>query len=82
VLAPALINGPDPVGDAAMCLQPGRTLPSALMGGRGGSAQSKVDAGTLVGVLEMWIKDEPSRPTAMSAQVANTWPRRQLDQAR
>ncbi|KAK1926317.1 Rho GTPase activation protein [Papiliotrema laurentii] len=58
VLAPALINGPDPVGDAAMCLQPGRTLPSALMGGRGGSAQSKVDAGTLVGVLEMWIKDE------------------------
>ena len=58
VLAPALINGPDPVGDAAMCLQPGRTLPSALMGGRGGSAQSKVDAGTLVGVLEIWIKDD------------------------
>ncbi|EIW67888.1 hypothetical protein TREMEDRAFT_44893 [Tremella mesenterica DSM 1558] len=51
VVAPVLIRGPDPLEDAMMCMEPGKSLPVA-MGGNG-------EAGgmTLVGSLEMWIRE-------------------------
>lgn len=47
-LAPTLINGPDPREDAALCLAPGQSLPGLGV---------KADEQTLVGLLEMWIKN-------------------------
>ena len=54
VLSPAMIAGPDPMEDAEMCLAPGKTLPAAMTGDR---KSHKGGQGTLVGVLEMWIRD-------------------------
>lgn len=56
VLAPSLINGPDPLADAEMCLQPGKSLPLALRGVKGGEEEG--EKGTLVGLLEMWIRED------------------------
>lgn len=57
VLAPAMISG-DPREDAAMCLQPGRSLPPGLLG------DAIIDAeegdNTLVGLLQTWISDYPA----------------------
>lgn len=47
-LAPTLINGPDPREDTALCLAPGQALP-----GLGVKAEEQ----TLVGLLEMWIRN-------------------------
>jgi hypothetical protein len=52
-IAPDLIKGPDAMDDASMCLQPGRKMP-AQMGGGGAEGEG---AGTLVGVLEIWIRE-------------------------
>ncbi|WRT63479.1 uncharacterized protein IL334_000384 [Kwoniella shivajii] len=58
VLAPVLISGPDPVEDTILCLEPSKPLPIGLKimaeenGLKGGQ-------GTLVGLLELWIKHYP-----------------------
>jgi hypothetical protein len=54
-IAPDLIRGPDALEDASLCLEPGKKLPMQMLAGRaGGSDEGK---GTLVGVLEIWIRD-------------------------
>jgi hypothetical protein len=66
VLAPTLIRGDDIMEDAKMCAPPGKGLPSALrlepsaapaVESDGGRNSEKNGDGTLVGLLEMWIKD-------------------------
>lgn len=60
-IAPDLIRGPNPLEDAQLCMEPGRTLPAQMRGVRPGSeGQGK---GTLVGLLEIWIREfEAFRP--------------------
>ena len=64
VLAPTIISGPNPLEDAALCMEPVKSLPADMLrmagaegrkagGGEGGG-------GTVVGILEMWIRDWPS----------------------
>jgi hypothetical protein len=54
-IAPDLIKGPDALEDASLCLQPGKKMPMQMMAGRADkSAEGK---GTLVGLLEIWIRD-------------------------
>jgi len=56
VLAPALIDGSDPLEDAQLCMEPGRRLPKGL-GGNNNTNESKPGGdGTLVGLLRMWIE--------------------------
>lgn len=61
VLAPNLIRGSDPRVDAAMCLEPGKSLPSSLA-----TSNGMLDGNTLVGVLKIWIEEYVSiqDPTA------------------
>ncbi|KAL7419964.1 hypothetical protein Q5752_004927 [Cryptotrichosporon argae] len=70
VLAPTLISS-DPLADAAMCLEPGKALPSALRGlaasaggveasaggvGKAGGGEAGAEGSqTLVGLLALWI---------------------------
>ncbi|WVQ93915.1 hypothetical protein IAU59_000993 [Kwoniella sp. CBS 9459] len=59
VISPVLISGPDPIEDTIMCLVPHKPLPAGLKE----MAKSKdlpEDGGTLVGLLEMWIRDWPA----------------------
>jgi hypothetical protein len=66
VLAPSLIRGPDPLDDGELCLEPGKVLPSALRiaaktpGGDGEREAERRRGNTLVGVLEMWIREYPA----------------------
>lgn len=54
-IAPDLIKGPDPMEDAGLCMEPGRTLPSQMRGVKtDNEGQGK---GTLVGLLEIWIRE-------------------------
>lgn len=55
VLAPALLNGPDPLEDAELCMEPGKRLPKGLSG-RQPEQDAGGGSGTLVGVLRMWIE--------------------------
>ncbi|KAL1409632.1 hypothetical protein Q8F55_003628 [Vanrija albida] len=57
VIAPSLINGQDPRVDAALCLEPGKSLPPSLMPpdwAESGGTQ------TLVGLLQLWISEWPA----------------------
>ncbi|ORY31981.1 hypothetical protein BCR39DRAFT_524925 [Naematelia encephala] len=63
VLAPSLIRSTDALDDAELCLEPGKTLPSAMMKTSGREAGK--GSGTLVGVLELLIREgssEASQP--------------------
>jgi hypothetical protein len=58
--APDLIGGDDPIDDLEMCLEPGKPLPPGLASQRKtaiSASDAKGAGNTLVGVLEMWIKD-------------------------
>ncbi|KAK8845315.1 hypothetical protein IAR55_006028 [Kwoniella newhampshirensis] len=58
VIAPTLISGPDPLEDAEMCLEPGKSLPAAMRQLAGAQRKSQSGGnGTVVGLLEMWIKN-------------------------
>jgi hypothetical protein len=73
IFAPCLISGPDPLEDGEMCLEPGKVLPSALrIAARSGGGRAVPETGnegenremrrgnTLVGVLEIWIREYPA----------------------
>lgn len=53
-IAPDLIKGPDPMEDAGLCMEPGRTLPAQMRMRAGKEGQGD---GTLVGLLELWIRE-------------------------
>lgn len=57
VFAPSLISGQDPRVDAALCLEPGKSLPPSLM--PPGWAESG-GTQTLVGLLQLWISEWPA----------------------
>lgn len=59
VLAPNLISGPDAIEDAQLCIVPGKALPAGLGAGNAEKREQVGKGGTLVGVLEMWIRLEP-----------------------
>lgn len=73
-IAPDLIKGPDPMEDAGLCMQSGRALPTQMRGAQTGQNQGD---GTLVGVLEIWIKEFDqfdavvSRPDAPERKKSN-----------
>jgi hypothetical protein len=54
--APDLIRGEDPIEDLEICLVPGKRLPPALSAQRKGAVGGEEDS-SLVGILEMWIRD-------------------------
>lgn len=54
-IAPDLIKGPDPMEDAGLCMQSGHTLPAQMKGTLAGNEDQ--GKGTLVGVLEIWIRE-------------------------
>lgn len=56
VLAPALLNGPNPLEDAELCMEPGKRLPKGLRGRQPEQDAGAGGNGTLVGVLRMWIE--------------------------
>ncbi|WWC97213.1 hypothetical protein V866_004092 [Kwoniella sp. B9012] len=69
VIAPVLINGPDPIEDTILCLEPSKPVPPGLrkiaeINGLNLTPEEGADEGqkdnTLVGMLDMWIKDYPS----------------------
>jgi hypothetical protein len=51
-IAPDLIKGPDMMEDASLCLQPGKKMPQM-----GFTRQEGEGEGTLVGILELLIRD-------------------------
>ncbi|WVF66294.1 hypothetical protein IAT40_001034 [Kwoniella sp. CBS 6097] len=59
VISPVLISGPDPIEDTIMCLEPDKPLPAGLkeMAKTKGLTEG---GGTLVGLLDIWIKNWPS----------------------
>ncbi|OCF59805.1 hypothetical protein L486_02478 [Kwoniella mangroviensis CBS 10435] len=68
VIAPVLIHGPDPIEDTILCLEPSKPIPPGLrkmaeINGLNLATEEGVDEGqrsnTLVGMLDMWIKDYP-----------------------
>lgn len=56
VLAPALLNGSNPLEDVELCMEPGKRLPKGLGGGQVAQDSGAGGSGTLVGVLRMWIE--------------------------
>ncbi len=63
VVAPSLISGPDPLEDAALCLGQGKSLPPAMLrmnGKKDDGVAGGGDGGTVVGMLEMWIRGWPA----------------------
>nr|XP_031863737.1 uncharacterized protein CI109_000989 [Kwoniella shandongensis]KAA5530809.1 hypothetical protein CI109_000989 [Kwoniella shandongensis] len=61
VIAPCLISGPDPLEDAEMCLAPGKTLPAAMRQLAGGGKKDRDGGeGTVVGFLDLWIRNYPA----------------------
>ncbi|EAL18012.1 hypothetical protein CNBK0330 [Cryptococcus deneoformans B-3501A] len=68
VVAPTLISGPDPLEDAGMCLESGKKLPLAMLVAAGKAPEESVKGkevetsgqGTVVGMLELWIREYPS----------------------
>lgn len=64
-IAPDLIKGPDPMEDAALCMEPGRTLP-ALMRVASPDDEGK-GKGTLVGLLEIWIRAYDKFPSVVGS---------------
>ncbi|OXG44027.1 hypothetical protein C359_01133 [Cryptococcus neoformans Bt120] len=67
VVAPTLISGPDRLEDASMCLEPGKKLPLAMLVAAGKAPEESIKGkevemsgqGTVVGMLELWIREYP-----------------------
>ncbi|WVR03411.1 hypothetical protein IAU60_000402 [Kwoniella sp. DSM 27419] len=81
VIAPVLISGPDPIQDTLMCLDPSKPVPAGLQSmaakaaTSAGVAEGQVvtDSGTVVGMLEMWIRDWPMVSQGAQGRCQCTW---------
>ena len=60
VLAPTLIKGPNPLEDAALCLEQGKSLPAAMLEMAREQEVQVGPGGTVVGVIDMWVRNWPA----------------------